>query len=191
MKLQFGNQLLCLGTAFFLGGCMFIPKAPPSTTSPSGLPSMGQSQWKTVSPEGGGFSISMPGTPKPMQQSVNTAAATIKVYVNLLDLGSTAYTVMYSDYPADVIAQSNPQTMFNNARDNMLKNQSGKLLNERAISLNGHPGKELKVSLPNNIIMIARMYLVKQRLYQAIAGTSPDRQSSPDINRFLDSMKLN
>jgi hypothetical protein len=192
MKFHLTNQLVCLGTAFFLGSCMFIPKTPRSATSPSSLPAIGESQWRTVSPEGSGFTFSMPGKPKPMQQSVNTAAGTVKVYVNLLDLGSTAYTVMYSDYPADVIAQSDPQTMFNNARDNMLKNRSGQLLAERAISLNGYPGKELKVSLSNNsIVMIARMYLVKQRLYQAIVGTSPDRQSSPDINRFLNSMKLN
>jgi hypothetical protein len=191
MRLQLGNQLLCLGTAFFLGGCMFIPNTPLSTTSPGGLPAIGQSQWKTVAPEGGRFSISMPGKPKPLQQSVNTAAGPIKMYMNQLDLGSMVYTVIYSDYPANLTAQSDPQTMFNHARDVILKNQSGKLLSERFISLNGYPGKELKVSLPNNIITIERMYLVKQRLYQAIVGTSPDRQSSPDINRFLDSMKLN
>jgi hypothetical protein len=179
------------GTALLLGGCQLLSRARPPETLPSGLPSTGQEQWQNFSPVGGGFSISVPAQPIQTKQVVNTAVGQLETQIYQVDHKIIAYTVMYVDYPASVVEQLEPQTMFNNARDYTLKNQKGQLLGERNVVLGNYPGRELKIKVSSEALAILRMYLVKGRLYQTIVTTRPGLEISANVNRFLDSMKLN
>jgi hypothetical protein len=180
-----------VGTAFLLGGCQLLSRARPPEALPSGLPSTEQEQWQNFSPVGGGFSISVPARPIETKQMVNTAVDELATQIYQVDHKIIAYTVMYVDYPASVVEQLEPQTMFNNARDYTLKNQKGQLLGERDVTLGKFPGRELKLKLPGQIIAIVRMYLVEKRLYQTIVTTRSGLDTTANVNRFLDSMKLN
>jgi hypothetical protein len=198
MQTKLGKQIFYLGlvgggvgTAFLLGGCQLLSRARPPETLPSGSPSVGQEQWQNFSPAGGRFSISVPAQPIQSKQVVNTAAGQLETQIYQVDRKIIAYTMMYVDYPASVVEQLEPQTMFNNARDYMLKSQNGQLLGERNVALGDYPGRELKVKFPNGILAIARMYLVKGRLYQTIVTAKPGLDTTANVNRFLDSMKLN
>jgi hypothetical protein len=180
-----------LGATLLVGGCQLLSRVRPPETLPSGSASVGQEKWQNFSPAGGRFSISVPAQPIQTKQMVNTAAGQLETHIYQVDQKIIAYTTMYVDYPASVVEQLEPQTMFNNARDNMLKSQKGQLQGERDVALGNYPGRELKVKFPNGIFAIARMYLVERRLYQTIVTAKPGLETAASINRFLDSMKLN
>ena len=77
-------------------------------------------------------------------------------------------------------------------RDSALSglNGQGKLISETDISIEGHPGRELKVEHPGGLT-IARVYLVRNRIYQALVSIPADKkaQEAAALKR-LDSFKL-
>jgi hypothetical protein len=151
----------------------------------------GQGAWKPFASKEGGFSVMMPGTPKPMRQSLNTQAGPIAMNMFVLDMGTTAYVVMFSDYPEAGVKKAGAAKVLKGARDGAVNNARGaKLLSEKQISLNGHPGVELKMEQGAQGILLARLYMVRNRLYQAICVVPKSRAGSGDMERFVGSFKL-
>jgi len=153
------------------------------------------SAWKEFSTAVGGFSILMPGTPQEQKQSLDSEIGPIDYYTFSSEDRASAYVVGYADYPADLIRQADPDAMLDGARDGAVSNVKGKLVNEREMSLRDYPGKELEIEAPiggvsQNGTIITRLYLVDQRLYQLITVTPQGRDSSEDVQKFLDSFKL-
>jgi hypothetical protein len=151
----------------------------------------GQGAWKSFTSKEGGFSVLMPGTPKAMRQSLNTQAGPIAMNMFVLDMGTTAYVVMFSDYPAEGVKKAGSAKVLKGARDGAVNNARGaKLLAEKQISLNGHPGVELKLEQGEQGILLARLYMVRNRLYQAICVMPKNRAVSGEMERFVGSFKL-
>jgi hypothetical protein len=72
----------------------------------------------------------------------------------------------------------------------VLAGGKAKLLSETQISLEGHPGRELKVEFPDGIA-IARLYVVGNRIYQVIASLETNKKDQePNAIKILDSFKL-
>ena len=72
-------------------------------------------------------------------------------------------------------------------------NVDGKLLNERRVTLQGHPGREMWVKAESNGEqgrVHARIYLVGRRLYQMLVAGSEAQFSESDAEYFLDSFQL-
>ena len=68
----------------------------------------------------------------------------------------------------------------------------GNFISKRSIMLNGYPGLEVRFYSPNEIISKARMYLVKNRLYQLTVSTFEDREDkfSMGSEEFFNSFRL-
>ena len=64
---------------------------------------------QTFSSKDGGFTISMPGTPKETVQTVDSAAGPLELHQFLVEDGTIAYIVMYNDYPR---TPDNQETFF-------------------------------------------------------------------------------
>jgi hypothetical protein len=100
------------------------------------------SEWiKYTSPEGR-YSILLPALPKLSSQEAEAADGQKfpQYLASVVEPGDVVFLVGYFD--------SLPGTVFSAdaARDGMLNRVNGKLINETTISLDGHPGRELKVS---------------------------------------------
>jgi len=77
-------------------------------------------------------------------------------------------------------------------RDGALSGTNGKakLVGETDISIEGHPGRELRVEYPDGF-SIARIYLVRNRIYQVFASIPADKKAQePTVVKILDSFKL-
>ena len=158
---------------------------------------LSQTKWETVSE--GGFTAQMPGTPNRQTQSVDTAGGKIDITMLSTTKGNEAYIVGYNDIPASIaaIADANPETFLNNARDGAVRNVNGKVTSEHAITIDGHPGKEFTGdgTSPDDAkqegTFTARVYWVNPRLYQVLY-VRPKTSSAPSENgqKFLDSFKL-
>ena len=136
----------------------------------------------------------MPGTPEEETQTINTEVGDIKLtmYVSEVD-ESVACFVSYSDYPAPVIAVSDPYTMLTAARDSTVFAQGGKLLSNYKISLGGNPGIAFVADVEiegKEAVLRARNYVVGNRLFQIFAMALKGQKSREETAQFLSSFKL-
>ncbi len=101
------------------------------------------------------------------------------------------FMVGYIDRPEKTL-ESISKRVFDVIRQSILSGSNGKakLINESDISLQGHPGRELKIEFPDGFA-IARLYVVGNRIYQAIASLSLTKKTQePVAIKALDSLKL-
>jgi hypothetical protein len=159
--------------------------------------SLTQTKWETVSE--GGFTAQMPGTPNRQTQTVPAGGQNIDITMFTVTKGNEAFIVGYNDIPASVakVADSDPQTLLNNARDGAVGNVHGTVTSEHAITIDGHPGKEFTGNgvSPDDPkqegTFTARVYWVNPRLYQVLyVRPKTDAAPTEDGQKFLDSFKL-
>ncbi|OPY04503.1 MAG: hypothetical protein A4E67_02350 [Syntrophaceae bacterium PtaB.Bin038] len=151
------------------------------------------SPWKDFHSMEGGFSVSMPGTPVERRQAYQTQAGPVEAHFFTVeaDRGSLVYMVVYGDYPEALMATGDREMLLDAARDGAVGNIQGTLLSERAVSIGGHPGRELQVlSSDGRLALKMRIYLVNNRQYQVVAVTPKETRSTADRDRFLDSFRL-
>jgi len=148
--------------------------------------------WEKYTSQEGGFSILMPGTPGEKIQKVDMKIGEkyvkINMYMFLLQRPGFSYMVVYNDMP-----QWNPEDVdfiLDSGRDRGIVSLKGKLLKEKDIWIDGHPGREIKIVGADGFIYFSRMYLVKYRFYQVSVTTLGEDASSPNVARFLNSFKL-
>lgn len=144
--------------------------------------------------EAGRFSIMIPATPEESTQTMNTQAGKIDLHMFTAEKGDVGYIVGYSDYPEDVVKQSDPENMLDGSRNGAVSNVNGKLVLESKVSLDGNPGREIvidaKTGAGQDATVKARIYLVGSRLYQVMVIGPKGQISSADMDEFLQSFKL-
>src|SRR5882672_10519914 len=103
----------------------------------------------------------------------------------------TSFSVVVSEVPQEQVDRAGVAVILDGARDGAVANTQGKLLSEQIVEVSGHPGRELKIEAAGGKATIrARLFLAKNRLYQALVVTPADQSYAPGVNRFLESVKL-
>jgi hypothetical protein len=134
----------------------------------------------------GGFSISMPGTPKETVQNIDSAAGPLELHQFLVEDGNVAYIVMYNDYPN---TPDNQEAFFNKVRDGGMNAVHGNLRKEKAIARQGYPGRAFDIET-SDTLLLQDVYLVGKRLYQVILGVPIADPMPPYMNQYFGSFKL-
>ncbi len=149
-----------------------------------------EKEWATFEPDDGAFSILFPGKPEEQTESVSTAIGDIETQFFIAEQKDRAYSVNYADYPREIIIVSDAEAMLDGAGMGAVSNVDGELLDEKEITLDGYPGREIEIEVKeDDIIVRARFYLVENRLY-VVQAVSKSKASAPDIDKFLDSFQL-
>ncbi len=158
------------------------------------LSACGGSKPTEFSSEAGGFSIMTPITLEEQTQPVDTAAGQIEMHLFMGDQGNTGYVIAYADYPPEIIAESDSQTLLEGVRDGAIGNVNGALVSEQAISINGYPGIEIVANVTNDGgeegVLKAHVYIVNNRLYQVMIITQQGDTDTAEMDEFLQSFKL-
>src|SRR2546423_13062679 len=120
-------------------------------------------KWETVNEDG--FTVQMPGTPTHQTQSVDKASGKIDITLLTVEKSGEAFIVGYNDIPAAVaaMADQNPDSFLNNARDGAVRNVNGKVTSERPVTIGGPPRQEVTggATSPPEATLTARLYLGK------------------------------
>lgn len=148
----------------------------------SALPA--QNRWETYKFPSGNFSISAPV--KPQARDSN---AKVRIYSFVAVTKEDTYSVTFSDDNRfdDV---SRIGAILDGARNGALANAKGTLLEEKGMTLAGHPGKYIKFSTASGLIARENIILVRSRLYQVLVVSTKERIGGADATRFLNSFKL-
>jgi hypothetical protein len=140
------------------------------------------------------FSVKAPAQLEEQTQTVDTDSGKAEAHTYLAESDGILYVAAYSVFRDEIINQGDPEEFLNNARDSMLASLNGKLVLETRKSLGDYPGRELVVDMKmadgTDGVMKARLYLVKNRLYQLMVMANTQDASAGTITTFLDSFKL-
>ena len=147
-------------------------------------------EWKEYAISNGAFAISMPTAPIIEKHAIETETGHIDTRIVMAKIGSSvAYAVVYCEYPQDALFSRAPEKYLNTASDQMLRKMNGILINESDIRLDGYPGREIRMSVPNGILQM-KLYAVGNRSYQIYAVSLDGSGSTVDARRFLASFRL-
>ena len=146
-----------------------------------------QNQWELFEPKGGGFSVSMPGTPKTETETKPSELGPYTSNLFTVTAGGNIYLVGYVDYQPSV--RLNVQGEINATRDKFLKAVNGTLVAEKNITLDGHSGLEFTANIGTTHFVSSKVYVVGQRPFQILAVTRQGADQT-DANKFLSSFKL-
>jgi hypothetical protein len=149
-------------------------------------------EWKEHTSTEGRYTAQFPGTPQQMAQRMDTKVGNLEAKVAMLSLpdNSAFYAVAFVDYPKEALAKSKPDELLDGARNGAVEKVKGKLELEEKVTMNGFPGRELKISAPGDLKLTARIYMVKSRLYQIIVVAPKAKEIAGNTKRFLDSFKF-
>jgi hypothetical protein len=138
--------------------------------------------------QAGAFSVLMPGQPATTVKAVKTAIGPIDAHSFLVETGGGAYAymVVYNDYPT---TPANPQRVLNAVRDGGVESVRGRVISERAIALDGHPGKEVVIEAEDHVF-INRMYIAGQRLYQVMFAMHKNASLPQEVRVFFSSFRI-
>jgi hypothetical protein len=146
--------------------------------------------WKTYSYPEAGFSAAFPAKPKEGNQAHQSGSfGRLESKVYLVEHGGVAYVVSATTLPGKARDEKTPAALLDDARNGFVAGVKGKLQREGEIALKGFPGRDVEVSAAGQVVF-ARLYLVRDRLYQLVAVFPKENVGAPDARRFLDSFAL-
>ncbi len=150
--------------------------------------------WKELNPKGDGFRVMMPGKPDKKTATVETPQGDVKITLYAIESKKTVFMVLRSDLPPEVDVKD-VKKLLDEARDQGVKNSRGKLKSEKEIELDGNPGREMVLDLPDSRvkgggIYKSRIYLVGHTHFQVAAMVPKSEEDPEEIKAFLDSFRL-
>jgi hypothetical protein len=150
----------------------------------------GAQAWAEYRPAGGGFSLEMPGGWNTEVMNIDTAIGRVKGYTATVEVGAVGYMSMYIPYPPDAVRGRPVETMLDGARDGAVANVHGTLRSEEHVTIDNHPGRQIIIDAPNNMVLVQKFFVLDATLIQAIVGGHPGIEQDPNTIRFLQSLKV-
>lgn len=144
--------------------------------------------WTMYSPEGGRYRIDMPGTPAVNAVPISRGAQSVNMNEASVQLPGAAYLVSYADYPDRVYLAGSSDVMLDRVRDGMSAGHT--LRGEKKVTLGRQTGREFVVTQADGTNTVARIFWVRNRLYQVTVAGGAGIDSQPDTRRFLESFAL-
>lgn len=144
--------------------------------------------WSEFRSDEGRFSVLMPQKPVSQKATTETPQGRFEQHIFLATHMPFVCMVAYGDLPKTLLASNNVDGLFDEIRDLFVKQVSGKLASQNSLSLDGHPGRDIKVHMLEGELRL-RLFMVGDRLYQLsiiMAGKSEEEA----LNKFFASFKL-
>jgi hypothetical protein len=146
--------------------------------------------WSEFSTAEGRFKVLMPGIPVSQTLTLEMHNARIVHHSYLSSKRGVTCVVDYVDLAPEVVDPNHAKILFDEARDQFIKDSQGKLATETPISLEGYPGREVRLHVYGGEA-VARFYLVGDRFYQlAIIAANPAPNPNGEIDNFFSSFKI-
>lgn len=146
--------------------------------------------WSEFSSSEGRFKVLMPGPPVSQTLTLETRVGRIVHHSHVAQKGGVTCIIDFADMPEQFSEPDRADMLFDEARDQFLKDTQGRLLRERSIALDDYHGREVKVHMYRGEAL-ARFYLVGDRFYQlAITTLDLTANSESEITSFFSSFKV-
>ena len=146
--------------------------------------------WRVYSSAEGLFSAAIPEEPKTTVIVTDSTKGRLLTHiVSATDNDRNEYLVSWTQYDRGTSEFKTVAGTFERVRDALVASKQGKILNEPAITMNGHPARAVNFTDSDGHLVQARFYFVQNRFYQVMAETR-SREESRAMEKFLDSFKV-
>ena len=135
------------------------------------------------------FTAVFPGSPKLKLSEKTISYPPTKVVIHNLYVESSGsvYSVMYGDYPKEMIEGRAANVILNQAANQSAKETNSRLLSVSAIKVNGYPGRLMKQVAADGTIIRVKAVLVGQRIYEISIATPREDGATPELVAFYNS----
>jgi hypothetical protein len=159
------------------------------------LLTLGQPSWQEFKSPAGRYSVMMPGKPKVQSQTVDTLAGPLELNMAILEDRAGTYTVMYSDYPPDLIQPEAVDSVLDNAAHGGATSMDGEIVQVNPFSMGPFPGREAEFKVPAQgsqpaIKIKTHFFLVNNRMYQVMVLVTQNQVYPEGVQKFFDSFQL-
>jgi len=134
--------------------------------------------------EAGRFSARFPAEPSLDRQEGSSALGPHVHTTWEVDLDGRHWSVTYTEYSTPPVKNYDKNVM------GLLTATKGKLIRQAKIEQAGVDGREVVTLLPDNAVMRQRMFLVGNRLYQAVYAGPAGTEAGADVELFMTSFQL-
>jgi hypothetical protein len=138
------------------------------------------------SPEGGRFRIAAVGAPT--RQPSGPGAVWSRTYLFASD--RVRYAAVYADLPSGAVSGETLARALEQAQDGVVGEVSGRLRKVEAVNISGRSGRQITIDLPDGSVIVSRLVIDGDRLYQVSATTAADGAGLPEIGEVLSSFAL-
>jgi hypothetical protein len=178
--------LCCLSGA----GCRHNTPAAPIAPAAQPTSPPKSDEWQTFTCPEGGFSVRMPGIPVRREIPVNGHK-----YTSPVDDAQRTYFVVYVDLHMTPTDKEEIKAIFDQVANAELKVQRVQEHQEKEITLDGYPGREITYEAPvvrptGIAVATLRMFLVKTKLYEVATLTHKERLKDAHNEDFFHSFTL-
>lgn len=100
-----------------------------------------------------------------------------------------AYIVGYTDSP-NFTGGMPVDAVLDAVRDSALESSAFKLLSESPVTVDGHPGRDIRMQNPAGYTMRLKLALAGSRMYQVAVATRNEDAAAPEIDAYLQSFHV-
>ena len=147
-------------------------------------------EWTDFTPDGGRFVVALPGRPAVERDSNWTPVGYVYMTKYWLRVGDALVAVEVHDIPPVASALISDDRILDQARDALLRDVDGTLIEGRATVFQGAPARDFLYRLPGPAQLLERVLavLVDRRLY-VVTGMARAPTVEPDVSRFFASFR--
>lgn len=146
--------------------------------------------WTEFKSDEGRFSVLMPDKPLSQRSIIETPQGRLEQNVFTASHNFLVCMIAYTDFPKPALVANDVDGVFDSIRDQFIKQAGGKLASESSLSLDGNPGREIRVHLFRGELRM-RLFLVGNRLYLLSLANLNQSDDEQTLNKFFVSFKLN
>ena len=146
-------------------------------------------QWSAYQSPDGRYKVDMPGKPSVDRAPVklNDGGTVTNVEV-MVELGDQAFLAIHTDFAPGTFASVGAQQALINGRDAATTNR--RLLSDRSLTIAGYPAREYVFETKDDLILLCRAALARNRMFQAIAVYPAGKPEPAEARRFINSFDI-
>jgi hypothetical protein len=148
-------------------------------------------EWHTFEPSDGTFSVSLPGDGVEVDRPTKsvTGGSFISHAFEIRASKDAVYGCSWWEDASRPKDETDEQ-ILDRARDSGLSGTDAKLLSENKITLQGHPGRDVRAIARGNAAYDNRLVVVGNRLYTLLVIDQSGKHDSDSIGKFFNSLQF-
>ena len=140
-----------------------------------------------------GLTMQLPSEPKEETRTAEAADGPLVITLYTATTNNSAYVISCNDFPTDQISSADLNRILDNAAQGSMSNIGATLEDQKVITLDGHPGRDIlgRTTIGGqDAVVRARVYLVGNRMIQTMVLGAKGQMKDADMLTYLTSLKL-
>lgn len=159
----------------------------------SSATAQGSQEWQAFAPRNGGFSVSLPGSPKAERKVSKEGGSQTVDQDYELETDTSLFKIGYQEYDARSAKLVKVDELLDEVSKAAVGEMGGKNARPSKVSLNGFPGREVAAKIEeggHSGTVRLRVFWAGRRLYMQLAAFADSPHASTDAARFISSLRL-